>query len=154
MPAATSYTEETLAAYMRTSVLRETADTLAWTVVTVPGDYDTIIHDVERYLGVDDIASVESARMRYVELVAAYFAWKAAVAAFVTAYDIAGGGATGNALARTMARGQMFAHAQQALADAADELEQYERTLVGVDQMVEAGTRSAAIRVRAVWRPR
>lgn len=79
----TSYTEASLAAWMKAEI-RDVATLLNWTSTT-PGDYAQAVNRTLRAYGVSDIASATD--MEKLEALALREVWKAAVSALTAAHD-------------------------------------------------------------------
>ena len=110
-----SYTEESLAAYMASPVvLGTTADLLAWT--WDGGHYSEIINRVLEIAGVDDVAEMTGKdKVIKVRALARYAAWEAATSALVTEFDFSGDGAS-------MSREAIYQHADRELQKALDKV--------------------------------
>lgn len=101
MPVPTSYTEDTLADYMRTGVLRKTAEVLRWQVTA---DYQEAINQTLIDYGVTNIE--DASDIVKLRVLARMNAWRSVTEANVPSYQATADGATFH-------RDQIYDHAKE-----------------------------------------
>lgn len=112
MPAPSSYTEATLAAYM-VGVLSSAAGALGLT--TASAAITQAVTTVERILGVSDVAELTD--MAKLETIATWRAWQAALDTATASFDVSSGGGGGTSSAKLS---QLFDQIAKRLAMAED----------------------------------